>query len=105
MPESPCSHDFMYKQIETTPKATLSNGVEITPVATLKDEAGGVAHIWVDDHCYVLGLVKPSGGTAMIPVVVPTQHIFHEAMEVLRTLPPLYSANDQGEAQPPTKNL
>jgi hypothetical protein len=52
-----------------------------------------------------LGLVKPSGGTAMIPVVVPTQHIFHEAMEVLRTLPPLYSANDQGEAQPPTKNL
>lgn len=82
----------MYKQIETQKTANLVNGVEIKPVATLTDGAG-IAHIWVDDHCYVLGLEKPSGGTAMIPVVVPTHHVFHEAMEVLRTLPPLYSAN------------
>jgi hypothetical protein len=90
----------MYKQIETQKTANLVNGVEIKPVATLTD-GYRTAHIWVDDHCYVLGLVKPSGGTAMIPVVVPTQHIFHEAMEVLRTLPPLFSANVQDDPHPP----
>jgi hypothetical protein len=83
----------MYKQIETQTTATLNNGGEIRPVATLTDGAG-VAHIWVDDHCYVLGLEKPSGGTAMIPVVFPMCHIFHEAMEVLRILPPLSNNQD-----------
>ena len=34
--------------------AVLENGSEVEPVATLKDEHGGVSHIIVDDHCYVL---------------------------------------------------
>ena len=83
----------MYNQIKTQATANLSHGVEIRPVATLTDGAG-VAHIWVDDHCYVLGLEKPSGGTAMIRVVFPVCHIFHEAMEVLRILPPLSNAKE-----------
>ena len=85
----------MYKQTETTPKAALSNGAEITPVATLKDEAGGVAHIWVDDHCYVLGLEREHQDTSDSPVktvVRPTHHIFREAFEVLKTLPALNAA-------------
>lgn len=85
----------MYKQTETTPTATLSNEVEITPVATLKDEAGGVAHIWVDDHCYVLGLERTHQDTSESPVktvVNPTHHIFREAFEVLKTLPDLVAA-------------
>jgi hypothetical protein len=86
----------MYKQTETTPSATLSNGVEITPVASLKDGCGGVAHIWVDDHCYVLGLermeVLTSGSEERL-IVRPTHHIFSEAFDVLKTLPSL--ANDE----------
>lgn len=34
--------------------AVLESGSEVRPVATLKDEHGGVSHIIVDDHCYVL---------------------------------------------------
>ncbi len=85
----------MYKQTETTPTAVLSNGVEITPVATLKDDAGGVAHIWVDDHCYVLGLEREHQETSDSPVktvVKPTHYIFREAFEVLKTLPDLAAA-------------
>lgn len=82
----------MYKQTEITPTATLSNGVEITPIATLKDNHGGVAHIWVDDHCYVIGLEKETQDTsdsAMKTVVTPTHHIFREALETLKSLPDL----------------
>ena len=46
----------MYKQVEAAKTAKLENGCEITPIATLVDNAGGVAHIWIDDHCYQLGL-------------------------------------------------
>lgn len=85
----------MYKKTETTPTAALSNGVEITPVATLKDDHGGVAHIWVDDHCYVLGLEREHQETSDSPVktvVKLTNHIFHEALEVLKALPDLAAA-------------
>jgi hypothetical protein len=89
----------MYKQTETTPKATLLNGAEITPIATLKDEYGGVAHIWADDHCYVLGLEREWRDTSDGPpktIVRPIYHmrafplrtdaaIFREAFEVLIT--------------------
>jgi len=90
----------MYKQTETKTTANLSNGVEITPVATLEDGCGGVAHIWVDDHCYVLGLERMEALTSDSDeklIVRPTHHIFWEAFEVLKTLSSL--ANNQ--AQPP----
>ena len=34
--------------------AVLGNGSTVDPIATLKDEFGGVSHIIRDDHCYVL---------------------------------------------------
>jgi len=79
----------------------LENGVGITPVATLKDEWGGVAHIWVDDGCYQLGLermvpVTHNGRTHISDktvIVKPVTHIFPEAFEVMKTLPPLSSIN------------
>ena len=76
----------MYKQTETKTTASLSNGVEITPVATLEDGYGGVAHIWVDDHCYVLGLEALTNDSDEKLIVRPTRHIFREAFEVLKTL-------------------
>lgn len=36
------------------PIAVNIHGNEFTPVATLKDEFGGISHIAIDDHCYVL---------------------------------------------------
>ena len=82
----------MYKQTETTPLANLSNGVEIKPVATLKDDHGGVAHIWVDDHCYVLGLERMESLTSDSEeelIVRPTHLLFPEAFDLLKTLPSL----------------
>jgi len=61
---------------------TVVGGVEVahrmTPVATLKDEYGGVSHIIVDDHCYVL----VNGNNTV-------KHWYHEAVAVLKTLPSL----------------
>lgn len=89
----------MYKQIEAAKTAKLENGCEITPVATLIDSAGGVAHIWIDDHCYQLGLessaeAKSDGEMVCEPYVVPVTHIFAEAFDVLKLLPSL-SKNKQ----------
>lgn len=55
----------------------------------------GTAHIWIDDHCYVLGLEKRRmNGTADGEIfVTPMVHIFHEAFELLKTLPS--PANDK----------
>jgi hypothetical protein len=81
----------MYSQVATAPRAVLESGAEIIPVATLKDGYGGVAHFWIDDHCYVLGLerLREMDGAAQV-VVNPTHHIFPEAFQVLKTLPPLH---------------
>lgn len=73
----------MYKQVKTHESAILDNGVEFKPVATLENDAGGVCHISVDDHCYKLSL-KQENGTFKV-----TPYIFGEAFEVLRRLPPL----------------
>jgi hypothetical protein len=54
---------------------------QATPIATLKDEYGGVSNIIVDDHCYVL----VNGSNTV-------KHWYHEAVEVLKTLPPLRTA-------------
>ena len=69
----------MYQQVETHKTATLQNGNEFTPIATLKDEYGGIAHWGIDDRCYVLYLVRDGR-------CVPAKHIFPEAFEVLKTL-------------------
>jgi hypothetical protein len=71
----------MYKQVETDKTATLDNGVEFTPVATLADEWGGRCQIAVDDHCYVLRLKRDDGTYKTTP------YIFKEAFNVLVTLP------------------
>lgn len=73
----------MYEQVETQEVAKLDSGVEIHPVATLKDEHGGVAHISIDDGCYVLYL-ELSG--AKKGVCRSTTHIFAEAHAVLKEL-------------------
>lgn len=89
----------MYKQIEAAKTAKLENGCEITPIATLMDTAGGVAHIWVDDHCYQLGLessaeAKSDGEMVCESYVVPVTHIFAEAFDVLKLLPSLSNKNE-----------
>ena len=61
-------------------KVVLENGVEDFPVATLKDDSGGVAHIIEDDHCYVLLLDRDGVGK-------PTPYWFPEALNVVKTLP------------------
>ena len=84
----------MYKQVKTHSTAILGNGVEFNPIATLESEHGGRAHIWVDDHCYQLGLESSaeskSGEEVVTPAyTIPVTHIFPEAFEVLCTLPKL----------------
>lgn len=82
----------MYKEVKTE-QAVNRNGDELNPIATLKDEYGGVAHIGIDDHCYVLYLQKTEniGATVAqskdITFCVGVTHIFPEAFEILKTLP------------------
>jgi len=65
-------------------KATLLNGSICTPVATLKDEYGGISHIIEDDHCYVLvNGIKATGFINFIKV----HHWYPEAVDALKTLP------------------
>jgi len=54
----------------------LMNGSICTPVATLKDEYGGVSHIVIDDHCYVL-----------VNDRTIVKHWFTEAVTALQLLP------------------
>lgn len=60
---------------------TLEGGSVCTPLATLKDEYGGVSHIIEDDHCYIL--VNGGGGHAFNMVC----HWYPEAVDALKTLP------------------
>lgn len=69
----------MYKRVETQISATMDNDAEVKPIATLKSENGGCAHIIKDDHCYMLVLERNG-------VCRKTAWIFREAFEVLRTL-------------------
>ncbi len=74
----------MYK-LQPTPdeEAVLNNGVMLYPVATLKDEYGGISHIVVDDHCYVLVNGSAKGGA-----FATVSHWYREAVEAMKTLPP-----------------
>ena len=74
----------MYKiQDEPTDKVRLSNGAWVKPIATLKDEYGGISHIIEDDHCYVL----INGSKDRIFNMV--YHWYAEAVEALKMLPSL----------------
>ena len=64
------------------PIALLENNSEIHPVATLKDEYGGVSHIILDDHCYVL-----CNGSADNGIFTMVKHWYPEAVDAMRTLP------------------
>lgn len=52
----------------------------IKPVATLKDEHGGISHIAIDDHCYVL-----YNGSNDRPFVA-VKHWYREAVKALKGL-------------------
>ena len=62
-------------------KVVLRNGSEDYPVATLKDEYGGVSHIIVDDHCSVLVNGSEDRGFDTV------KHWYREAVETLQRLP------------------
>lgn len=69
-------------------EAVTENGSKIFPVATLKDEYGGISHIATDDHCYVLfnGSQKSEGHGE---IFVAVKHWYKEAVEALKLLPAL----------------
>ena len=69
-------------QLQENPdqNAQLKNGEVFHPVATLKDEHGGVAHIAVDDGCYVLCLERDDG-------CIWSTHWFKEVLGAVQSLP------------------
>jgi len=86
----------MYKRIDPPDEIMMVNGAKVTPAYSLADEYGGVAHIIVDDRCYVL-VLKNCGGSGLFdaPWDAPwdgsfktAHHWFDEAVKALRDLPP-----------------
>ena len=71
----------MYKlQEKPDEEAVGGNGNTVTPLATLKDEYGGISHIIEDDHCFVL-----LNGSKDRPFQ-KTYHWYPEAVEAIKTL-------------------
>lgn len=70
----------MYEQVETEKNVVGEGGWQ--PIATLKDEYGGVTHIVEDDGCYIL-----LNGSDDTPYKI-SAWIYSESFEVLRRLPP-----------------
>lgn len=76
-------------QLQETPdkKAELKNGAKVIPLATLKDQHGGIAHIIEDDHCFVLILGSEDRKFNMV------SHWFPEVVKAIYKLePPKYVA-------------
>ena len=72
----------MYKQQEVPDEeVVLENGSTSKPIVTLKDEYGGISHIILDDHCYVLVNGSQDRGFSTV------KHWYGEAVEALKTLP------------------
>ena len=73
----------MYKLQEKPDElAVTKRGEELHPVATLRDEHGGVSHICIDDHCYVL-----YNGDDIDGVFYSAKHWYREAVQALKNLP------------------
>jgi len=71
----------MYQLVEPSLSITIKGLDEkIAPIATLKDEYGGICHIIEDDHCFVVCLEKADG------ISNPTTHLFKEVIEAIKTL-------------------
>ena len=62
-------------------KVVLRNGSEMHPVATLKDEYGGMSHIVEDDHCYVLVNGSEERGFDTV------KHWYREAIAAVKDVP------------------
>jgi len=76
----------MYQLQEIPDKEiALTSGGKMTPLATLKDECGGIAHICNDDHCYVL-YIKVSAYKDR-EVFYSATHWFREAVAALQKMP------------------
>lgn len=76
---------MMYRRQATPdPIAVMDLGGEVAPIATLRDEHGGVAHIISDDHCYVLILQREDGRC------FNSDHWFPQAVQALKGLPDLW---------------
>ena len=76
----------MYRKVETRSTSVGSWG---KPVATLKDNHGGISHFVVDDGCYVLLNLVPTHRPSNDRKFKPSAWIYPEAFEVLKTLPSL----------------
>jgi hypothetical protein len=71
----------MYRKVETTLIIEMHNSIALHPIATLKDEFGGVCQIVSDDDCYIVCLKQTDGKYK------PTFHLFKEVLAVLKELP------------------
>ena len=73
----------MYKlQSKPDEEALLDNNEIVRPIATLKNEFGGVMHIINDDHCYIL--IQGGWELKYFQIISWWNR---EAVEVLKTLP------------------
>lgn len=83
----------MYKLQEKPDKeACLENGSTVRPLATLKDEYGGISHIILDDHCYVLINLHhdqnpPPKNRNTGKEFTMVRHWYREAVEAIKILP------------------
>jgi hypothetical protein len=73
----------MFKILKTPHKKFIDYlGTEHEPVSTLTDKYGGIAHISIDDNCYVCFLFS-----ADLDGFIETHYIFPELHEALTKLP------------------
>jgi len=63
--------------------AFMEGGNRFNPILTLKDEYGGVSHIFEDDGCYVLAQGSKGGKFNKV------YHWYPEAVDALKSLPTL----------------
>jgi hypothetical protein len=85
----------MYKVQASPGKAIeLKNGSVVTPVCTLKDEHGGISHIIIDDHCYVLVNRSDERGFATV------KHWYPEAVAAMADLPRLHLMGECTDEKP-----
>lgn len=75
----------MYHPVEPEQFQMRPNSELIQAKVTLKDQHGGISHIYEDDHCYVL--CNKAGETDGVPIFNKVFHWYPEAVEALKALP------------------